>query len=293
MRAWYVGQLELEDPIMALHSFADRTVVITGASAGIGAATARQFADHGANLVLAARGADALDTLARELGPRAQVLTVPTDVADVDACLGLLTQAVERFGALHVLVNNAAANNRGPVEGCTPADLAHLVDVNLRAPIALSCAAVPLLRQAGGGAIINVASLAGRIPLADEATYSATKFGLRAFSLAMAEELADSGITVSVVSPGPVDTQFLMDNMEHVPDKVFSQPMSTADTIASLIVQCALDGKLERAWPRVSGYLATIGYLSPRLTRALAPMLERHGRKQKERYRRNPSGNRS
>lgn len=271
---------------MALPNFVERTVVITGASAGIGAATARQFADLGANLVLAARGALALDALARELAPRAQVLAVPTDVADVDACHRLLARAVEHFGGLHVLVNNAAANARGPVAECEPDRLAHMVDVNLRAPIALSCAAVPLIQKSGGGAIVNVASLAGRIPLPGEATYSATKFGLRAFSLAMAEELEGSGITVSVVSPGPVETQFLMDNMDHVPDKVFSQPMSSAETIASLIVKCAQDGKPERAWPRASGYLTTLGYLSPRLTRALAPMLERQGRKQKERYRR-------
>jgi short-subunit dehydrogenase len=130
-----------------------------------------------------------------------------------------------------------------------------------------------------------VASIAGRIPLAYEAVYSATKFGLRAFSFALAEELADSGVTVSVVSPGPVDTGFLMDELDSVPDVVFSQPMSTAEEIAVLVLEAAASGKRELTCPRASGYLATLGYLVPGMAKVLQPVMERRGRKAKEKYR--------
>lgn len=265
--------------------FQGKTVVITGATAGIGAEAARRFADEGAKLVLAARGAEGLDRMVAELKDRCEVIGVPTDVADPAACRALLERAAEAFGDLHVLVNNAGYNRRGALEQYEADELARVVDVNLRAPIMLSRLVLPYLRRAGGGAIVNVASIAGRIPLADEAVYSATKFGLRTFSHALAEELAGTGVTVSAVSPGPVETSFILDELDDVPDVVLSQPMSTAGDIAALIVECAVDGQVERTAPRLSGYLATAGYLFPALRRVLLPVMERRGRQAKERYR--------
>jgi short-subunit dehydrogenase len=263
--------------------FANKVVVITGASAGIGAAAARRFAAEGARVVLAARGAEGLEALAREIGNE-RALAVPTDVADAVAARALLDRAVAAYGAVNVLVNNAGYNRRGPVEQSPAEELARIVDVNLRAPIVLTRLAIPYLRRAGGGAIVNVASIAGRIPLPEEATYSATKFGLRAFTFALADELEGSGITVSAVSPGPVETGFILREVEEVPAVVFSQPMSSADEIATLILDCAADGTLERAHPTSSAYLATLGYLVPQIPRLLRPLLERQGRAAKASY---------
>jgi short-subunit dehydrogenase len=269
---------------VTLRRFVDRTVIVTGASAGIGAACARRFAEEGANVVLVARGAAALATTARELGRLGPVTTVAGDVAAPRVQDRIVETAASTYGGVHVLVNNAGANARGPVDDHTAEELGRMVDVNLRAPITLSRRVLPHMRKAGRGAIVNVASLAGKVPVMHAAVYSATKFGLRTFTMALAEELRGTGITVSAVSPGPVETNFILGALDTVPDIVLSQPMVTADEVAALVVECAQDGVVERATPRLSGALATLGYIAPGLRRVLRPLLEAQGRRNKRRY---------
>jgi len=262
-------------------AFKDKTVIITGGSEGVGAATARRFAAAGARLVLVARGKRKLDTIAGELREKTEVRVSAMDVCDLDACANVLKKAAYDFERIHYLVNNAGFHARGPVEKQTPEDLARMVEVNLTAPILLSRLAIPYLREAGGGAIVNVASLAGRTPVPNAATYSATKFGLRAFTFALGEELRDSGIKVAAVSPGPVETGFILENIDRVTDITFSQPLSTADDVAGVIMALALNDKRERSMPPVSGLLTTLSYLFPALGRAVQPALNRRGRRVK------------
>lgn len=270
---------------MALR-FAGKIAIVTGASTGIGAAAARMFANEGAAVALTARSVAALERLADEIavaGGRA--LAVPTDVGHVKAAERLVAHVAETLGGIDILVNNAGTNKRGPIERYSADELAGVVQVNLTAPIVLTRLVLPYMRARGGGAVVNVASIAGRIPVGMEAVYSATKFGLRAFTFALTEELEGAGITVSAVSPGPVDTGFIMENLDDVPDIVFAQPMSTAEDIAKLILDCAADGTAERVIPQVTGYLATAGYLFPGFRKLMTPLMERRGKQVKETYR--------
>jgi short-subunit dehydrogenase len=257
--------------------FAGRVVVITGASLGVGAATARAFARDGARLVLVARGREALERIAAELQPSTELMFECLDVCDAAACEALLGRAAARYGRIDVLVNNAGLHVRGPLEHLDPADVARMVEVNLTAPLVLARLALPQLARSGGGAIVNVASLSGMAPLPGAATYSATKAGLRAFSRALAEELRGRGVTVSLVSPGPVDTGFIMDQLEAVEDLAFSQPISTADEVAAAVLEAAATGVAEIALPRQGARLATLAYLFPALARRMRPVLQRRG----------------
>ncbi|MFK8050090.1 MAG: SDR family NAD(P)-dependent oxidoreductase [Halioglobus sp.] len=267
------------------NSFAGKVVVITGASAGVGAACAREFARLGSNLVLVARGEQALEAIATELAEQTEVLSVAMDVADNEACTALLAKAKERFGNIHVLVNNAGLHTRGDVAKVGPLDIANMVDVNLRAPLLLTAAAIPYFEQAGEGAIVMVGSLAGRAPMQSAATYAATKAGLRAFTYGLADELRGSKVNIGVVSPGPIDTGFIMDEIDEVEDIVFSQPMSSAREVAEAIVQIANGEEIEICMPAKSAKATSLLYLFPAFRRWLRPRLSAAGRKNKEKYR--------
>ena len=265
--------------------FSGKTIIITGASAGVGAACARAFATQKANLVLVARGQQGLDIIEEELSAQTKVLTVAMDVSNVEQCLALLVKAEEEFGTVDVLVNNAGMHSRGDLETVDPADVGAMVDINIRAPLVLSCAAIPYLRRTGGGGIVMVGSLAGMAPLQGAATYSGTKAGLRAFAYALADEMRGTRIHVGVVSPGPIDTGFIMDEIDKVEDIVFSQPMSSPGDVADAVLKIAAGDKLEIPMPAASGKLTNLGYLFPKLRRYLRPKLYAKGRKNKDKYR--------
>ncbi len=260
--------------------FSGKTVLITGASLGVGLATTRAFHDEGANVVLVARREGPLNEAAEGLE---RSLVIPLDVSDNEAMAAALQRAYDHFGSLDGIVNNAGAHFRGPLETRTADEVSIMVDVNLRAPLVLSRLALPFLKKSDKAFIINVASLAGKVPLDGAATYSATKFGLRAFTYALAQELKDTNISVSAVSPGPIDTGFIMDNIDEVEDIVFSQEMCTGQDVADMILDCAHDGRVEREFPVSGGKLATIAYLVPGLRQKLKPQLNKKGRRVKER----------
>ena len=257
--------------------FNDKTVIITGGSEGVGAATARLFAEAGANLMLVARGKKNLELIAEELRDKTRVEIFAMDVSDSEACVDLFKKAQFEFARVDILVNNAGYNKRGDVETVDANDLGKIIDVNLKAPIMLSRLALPYLREAEGGAIINVGSLAGRTPVPGSASYAASKAGLRSFTYTLGIELAGSGIKLAVVSPGPIDTGFIMADIDATSDLTFSQPLSTAEEVAQVILDLCGNTLRERTMPWASGLLTTFMYLFPALSPVVLPLLERKG----------------
>jgi short-subunit dehydrogenase len=255
----------------------DKTVIITGGSEGVGAAAARMFAEAGANLVLVARTKKKLEALAAELRELTRVEIFAMDVSDAEASVDLFKKANFEFGRIDILINNAGYHQRGRFDSVDVADLGKMIDVNLKAPIILTRLVIPHMRDAGGGAIINVGSLAGRTPVPNSATYAASKAGLRSLTYSLNAELGDSKIKLAVVSPGPIDTGFIMSNIDNVSDITFSQPISTADEVAQVILDLCGNKQVEVSMPAISGVLTMASYLMPWLGRWLSPMLERRG----------------
>jgi len=258
-----------------------KIALVTGGSAGIGLAVARKLAAAGTRVALVARTERTLREAADSLGPGAAEL-FPLDVKDLPAVAELPQRVIERMGALDIVVVNAGLHHRGPLLSREPMELADMVTINLTSPVVLCRAAAPLLRE--GGSIVSIASLAGMVPVRFAATYSASKAGLRAFSRAIRQELADRKISVSVVSPGPVDTGFFGEDLEKVADIVFSQPMSTADQVADAVMAAIGGGAEEIAVPWLSGKICTLGYLSPGLLGLLRPAMERRGARAKREF---------
>jgi short-subunit dehydrogenase len=188
-----------------------QVILITGASAGIGATLAQVLAEQylGIRLVLAARRLDRLEQVAEVCRKRgAEVLVVPTDMAQIDQVQALARRALEQFGRVDVLVNNAGYGQMGPIELQPTAAVQRQFQVNLFGAIGLVQAVIPTLRNQGGGRIINVSSIAGRSAFPCGGLYSASKFALEALSDTLRMELEPFNIKVSVIEPGPVSTEF-------------------------------------------------------------------------------------
>lgn len=192
-------------------ALSEQVILITGASTGIGAGLAQYLASKylGIQLVLAARSVDKLEqvaTVCRKAG--ADVLVVPTDIAQVEQVQALARKAVEHFGRVDSLVNNAGYGQMGPIELIPPAAVQRQFQVNILGPLALIQALIPVMREQGGGRIVNISSLGGRMAFPFGGLYSGSKFALEGLSDALRMELAPFNIKVSVIEPGPVSTDF-------------------------------------------------------------------------------------
>lgn len=263
----------------------NKNVIITGASSGIGEEAARLFAKSGANIVIGARSMNKLRSIQRELKYcGASIVPVQTDVTRLKDCRNLVRTTVNELGSIDILINNAGFTSQGNVCDIDINDLDRTIDVNFRGTVRLTKLCLPHIINSSHGRIINISSILGIIPIPTEAVYSATKFAVRAFSYALAEELDGTDVKVCIVSPGPVDTPFIMENPEKLHDLVFSTPVSSPSEIAEMILLSALDGKMERIKPMHAGILAKIGYLFPGMKKLIKPIMEKEGRKRKEKY---------
>jgi NAD(P)-dependent dehydrogenase (short-subunit alcohol dehydrogenase family) len=228
-------------------SLEDRTAIVTGASRGIGAATARALDAAGARVALVARNEDALDKVAAGLSH--EPVVIPADLGDVAAPARIAEQALAALGSVDVLVNNAAAAARLPTVDTDAAIIDELLAVNVRAPLLLIAAVLPSMIDRGRGSIVNLSSVSGLVGTPRRAAYAASKGGLDAATRSLAMELGPSGIRVNSVAPGVVDTALWAKNKEvpgvvetveqQTPLRRWAQPDDIADVVVFLASDAA------------------------------------------------------
>lgn len=186
----------------AARTLDDRVAIVTGASRGIGHATAVALARAGARVVMLARSAKPLAEAAKEIG----ALAIPCDVADEGAVSTALDRVTSELGDVEILVNNAGIFHLALVEQTSVADLRRTLETNLVAPFVLTRAVIPAMRAARRGHVVTIGSIADRVTFPENAAYAASKFGARAVHQVLREELRGSGVRTTLVSPGPTDT---------------------------------------------------------------------------------------
>jgi NADP-dependent 3-hydroxy acid dehydrogenase YdfG len=183
----------------------DSVAVVTGASSGVGEATARALAGEGCAVVLAARREDRLDAVAGDLED-ARTLVAPTDVTDEDSIDATVDAAEDAFGGIDVLVNNAGVLHEDRVVDADRADFREQIEVNLLGTMNVTHAALPSLLESGGD-VVAVSSTNAERPAPGGSAYTASKFGVNGFCKALRKELSGEAVRVSVVMPGPVQSE--------------------------------------------------------------------------------------
>lgn len=190
-------------------SLKDKVAIITGASSGIGEATARRLAESGARVVLAARRVERLEALAADIEHReGTALVAPTDVTDERSVQQLARTTLDAFGRIDILINNAGIMPLSPISKLKVEEWDRMIDVNIKGVLYCVAATLPTMLEQGSGHIINVSSVAGRRPFPSGTVYSATKFAVRAISQGLRLELSPiEGIRVTDIEPGVVATE--------------------------------------------------------------------------------------
>ncbi len=247
-------------------------VVITGASSGIGRATARAFAAHGARLVLAARRARLLETAVRECERAGgEALAVPTDVTEARQVEHLAAQAAERFGGIDIWVNNAGVLLLGTFEDTPGEALRRVMEVNFFGCVNGCAAALPRLRARGGGMLINVASMEGKSAVAYATAYAASKHAVVGFTQALRQDLRDSGIDVCTVLPAAIDTPLFQHSGNYTGRAIRPpRPVYDVEKVAEAIVRCARYPKPEVAVGAAGHAMIALRQLAPALFDRLA-----------------------
>ena len=192
----------------ATFDFTDTVALVTGSSEGIGYAIAERFAESGASVVINGRNPDKLAAAQRKLSEKYdRILAVPTDVRSYDAVRTMVDEAVDRFGTIDVLVNNAGGNFASPLEKITPNGWRSVLESNLTSVYNCSVACFPVFERDGGGLIVNIGSVGGMHAHPLRSHYGAAKAGVHALTLTMAYEWAQHGIRVNCIAAGPVLTE--------------------------------------------------------------------------------------
>jgi NADP-dependent 3-hydroxy acid dehydrogenase YdfG len=201
----------------------DSVALVTGASSGIGEATAKALAADGASVAIAARREDRLESVADDIeSAGGEALVLPTDVTEEDEVVAMVRDTVDAFGRLDVLVNNAGVMLLEPVSRADRDNWRQMMEVNLLGLMNATHEAVDVMTEQGQGHVVNVSSVAGVNATATASGYNASKFGVNGFSEALRQEMASEGVRVTVVEPGAVETEL----PQHIPDEQVKKQMA-------------------------------------------------------------------
>lgn len=201
--------------------------LVTGASSGIGEATARSLAAQGAKVALVARRVDRIEKLAQEIAGRGHTaLAIEGDVSDQEQAIDAVERTVSDFDRLDIIVNNAGVMLLGPVQGAPTEEWDNMIDVNLKGLLYVTHAALPHLHQAAESSdrevadIVNISSVAGRVPNAGAAVYNLTKHGVGAASEALRQEVSRDHVRITIIEPGAVATELVDHNRDGVREQI-------------------------------------------------------------------------
>ncbi len=216
-------------------------VLVTGASSGIGAALAPQLAARGAVVGIVARRADRLESVLAECRIHTEASSMwAADLSDLDTAVDVVDQAISRYGRVDALVNNAAIGKRKLVQTLTDHDVDVTMRTNFTSPIRMAMAVLPSMIERGSGLIVNVSSMGGRVGIAHEAAYSASKFALSGWSESARIDLDGTGVKVKLVLPGPIATEIWELQPGELPG-MYDGPFVTAADCAADIVRAIED----------------------------------------------------
>ena len=259
--------MTIEHHIAPLFRLNGKVALVTGASKGIGEAMARGLAEFGARVVLSSRKQHAVDEVAGRFNAEGlESIGIAANMGNPDEISALLDQTVDAYGGVDILVNNAAANPVfGPIQDTDEGAYNKIMDVNLKGPFELSKKAYPILKQRGGGSIINIGSIGGLTPEPGIGVYSMSKAAIISMTRAMAQDWGPDNIRVNVICPGLIKTKFsealwnddriLNRFMEKIPLKTIGEPKD----LAGLAVYLASDAS---SYCTGGVYLADGGYTS-------------------------------
>lgn len=214
----------------------DKVAVVTGASSGIGLALVHELAKRGAKVVMAARSADTLKRLEKEI-PNS--FAVPTDMRESGDVLTLMQEAKEKFGRIDILINNAGQGMRSPVESINMDTYKSVMELNVFSVLRAMQAAIPMMREQGGGLILNVSSMVSKNYYPGLAAYASTKYALNALSLTARQELEPDHIIVSVFHPKMTATDFGKNSAGEKYDSSAGRPGMSVDTAEEVAVDIA------------------------------------------------------
>ncbi len=255
-----------------------KVAVITGASMGIGEAIAKEFVEHGAQVVLLSRDSGRLEAARSRLGHADQTLALACDVRhreEIDRVVGL---TMHHFQRIDIWVNNAGHGLLDSVASVSMADCRETFDTNFFGALESMQAVIPIMKQQGSGTIVNVSSVAGHIPIPFHAIYSATKFAMNAIGRAARMELAGTGIHVMTVCPGYVQTEFAANAIRGTQAKRV-RPKSargiSAERVAHAVLQGVLKNKREVIVPWSMHPVVKVYQLFPALVEAVMTRMAR------------------